>query len=41
MIVGLALVVTVLITYTPAWSEALSPVQYMLDFQSCHNAEGS
>src|SRR5215208_3220283 len=40
MLVGLAALATVLITYAPAWSEAPSAIQYMFEFQSQHNDEG-
>src|SRR5829696_961317 len=40
MLVGLAALATVLITYAPAWSEAPSAIQYMLEKQSRHNARG-
>ena len=40
MVVGLAALATVLITYAPAWSEAPSAIQYMFEFQGQHNVEG-
>ena len=40
MVVGLAALATVLITYAPAWSEAPSAIRYMFEFQSQHNVEG-
>src|SRR5215216_1332799 len=40
MVLSLAALATVLITYAPAWSEAPSAIQYMFEFQSEHNVEG-
>ena len=40
VLIGLAAVATVLASYAPAWSEAPSAIQYMLDKQSRHNARG-
>src|SRR5215212_4399831 len=40
MVVGLAALATVLITYAPAWSEAPSAIQYRFEKQSRHNASG-
>ena len=40
MLIGLAAAATTVATYAPAWSEASSAIQYMLDFQSAHNASG-
>src|SRR5829696_3949170 len=40
MVLSLAALATVLITYAPAWSEAPSAIRYMFEFQSQHNDEG-
>src|SRR5215216_2336771 len=40
MLVGLAALATVLLTYAPAWSEAPSAIQYLFEKQSRHNVEG-
>src|SRR5215216_2365002 len=40
MLVSLAALATVLITYAPAWSDAPSAIQYMFEKQSRHNARG-
>ena len=41
MVVGLAALATVLITYAPVWSEAPSAIRYMFEFQSEHNDRGA
>src|ERR687889_2270296 len=40
MVLSLAALATVLITYAPAWSEAPSAIQYIFEKQSRHNARG-
>ena len=41
MVLSLAALATVLITYAPAWSEAPSAIRYMFEFQSQHNDRGA
>jgi 4-amino-4-deoxy-L-arabinose transferase-like glycosyltransferase len=40
VLLGLAAAATALVTYAPAWSEAPSAIQYMLEKQSRHNDRG-